>query len=490
MTDQDKGKTTRRGFLKQMAFAGAGLAFGSSLLSACAPAPGSAPAAKAPSSGGAAAPAPAVAKIAVSEDLTKYKGVELNVVSMPGSSRAMNDEAVKMFMEKSGAVVKTVDYPMSEMITKYATSFLTGKYQYDVVAILNENMSQFYKGLYPLDDLVADPNYKFSEILPSLVNEFKGPDGKQYGIPVRWGSDIIHYRKDLFEKYKVKVPTTWDEYLEAAKALTVDTPDGKVYGTDLKLVKGYPGVWFFSGWNWAAGGDLTDDKYSKAFLDTEQAAAAAEMIRKLLPYAPPGAANVTQDEQITNFAQGRTAMSIAWSPYGFFYQDPKQSKVVGKVGWALPPRRNGDKTPAGVRFPGSSLSRWSMMSAWGYSVTKNSPNVEAAGALVRFLASPEVQRQIAINFGNAPVREVVFQDQAFQKALKDKTMDGWAETAVAAGKAGYAFQQYNGHHAEMIETIQVQIQEACTGTRPVQQPLKEAQTALEGFLKDVVLKSS
>jgi ABC-type glycerol-3-phosphate transport system substrate-binding protein len=463
---RNERETSRRDFLK-LAATGAGVVLGGSL------------------STRASAGTPVV-----SEDLTKYKGVELNLVSMPGGSRVINDDAVKLFVQKSGAVVKTVDYPMSEMITKYATTFLSGRHQYDVVALLNENMSQFYNGLYPLDEMVADPGYKFSEILPSLVNEFRGPDGKLYGIPIRWGSDIIHYRKDLFEKYKVKVPTTWDEYFEAAKALTVDTPEGKVYGTDLKLVKGYPGVWHFAGWLWSSGGDLTDAKYEKAYLDTERAAAAAEVIRKLLPYAPPGAANVTQDEQITNFSQGRTAMSIAWSPYGFYYQNPKQSKVVGRVGWALPPRRLGDKTPAGVRYPGSSLSRWSMMSAWGYCVTKTSPNKEAAAALVRFLASAEAQRQIAIAFGNAPVRESIFQEADFRKALKDKTMDGWAEVAVAAGKAGYAFLGYNGHHAEMIETVQVQIQEACVTKKPVKDLLKEAQTNLEAFLQDVVRKSA
>ena len=467
MTKRTTRKSTRREFLK-LAAAGAGLALGGSL----------------PSRARAGTPR------ATSEDLTKYKGAQISVVSMPGGSRAINDDAVKLFMEKSGAVVKTVDYPMSEMITKYVTSFLSGKHQYDVVAILNENMSQFYKGLYPLDELVGDPAYKFSEILPSLVNEFRGPDGKLYGIPIRWGSDIIHYRKDLFEKYKVKVPTTWDEYLDAAKALTVDTPEGKVYGTDLKLVKGYPGVWHYAGWLWSAGGDVTDQRYEKAYLDTDQAVAAAEIIRKLLPYAPPGAANVTQDEQITNFSQGRTAMSIAWSPYGFYYQNPKQSKVVGKVGWALPPRRLGEKTPAGVRYPGASLSRWSMMSAWGYCVTKTCPNKDAAAALVRFLASPEAQRQIAVAFGNAPVRESIFQEAEFQKMLKDKTMAGWSEVAVAAGKAGYAFLGYNGHHAEMVETLQVQIQEACITKKPVRDILKEAQANMDAFLKDVVRKSA
>ena len=105
MTKRTTRKSTRREFLK-LAAAGAGLALGGSL----------------PSRARAGTPR------ATSEDLTKYKGAQISVVSMPGGSRAINDDAVKLFMEKSGAVVKTVDYPMSEMITKYVTSFLSGKH--------------------------------------------------------------------------------------------------------------------------------------------------------------------------------------------------------------------------------------------------------------------------------------------------------------------------------------------------------------------------
>jgi len=435
--------------------------------------------------------APAVSaapSAAAPEDLTRYKGVQLMMMGFPGTSSNISDYAAKLFAQQSGAVVNTVSYPLNEMLAKYATSFMAGRHEYDVVPFTNEYIIQFYKNLYPLDDAVADPAYRFSEILPSLTEQFRMPDGKLYVIPVRWGSDVLHYRKDLFEQYKVKVPTTWDEYVAAAKALTVDTPAGKVFGTDLKLIKGYPGVWYYCGWLWSGGGDLADDKYEKAYLNTDRAVAAAETIRRLLPYAPPGVTNVSQDEQITNFSQGRTAMSISYSPYAFLFEDPKQSRVVGKVGWALPPRRLGEKTPAGVRYPGPRLSRWSMASVWGYAVTKTAPNKEAAAALARFVSSTETQRRLAVDLGIIPARQGVFRDGGFQQALKAKAMSGWAETVLAAGQAGYGFQPFNGHLAEMIETIQVAIQEACTTPEQVKPVLDRAQGQLESFLKDVVRK--
>ncbi|MCC5581498.1 extracellular solute-binding protein [Microtetraspora sp. AC03309] len=48
-----------------------------------------------------------------------------------------------------------------------------------------------------------------------------------YAVPQDSGPMMLYYRQDLFEKYGIKVPTTWDEYAEAARA--VHKRDPKVY---------------------------------------------------------------------------------------------------------------------------------------------------------------------------------------------------------------------------------------------------------------------
>lgn len=54
------------------------------------------------------------------------------------------------------------------------------------------------------------------------------PDGKSvFGVPQDTGPFAMIYRKDIFDKYGVKVPTTWDEYAAAGKAL-YDKSGGKV----------------------------------------------------------------------------------------------------------------------------------------------------------------------------------------------------------------------------------------------------------------------
>lgn len=48
-----------------------------------------------------------------------------------------------------------------------------------------------------------------------------------YALPMDSGPMALFYNKKVFDKYKVKVPTTWDEYLTAAR--TLHKADPKAY---------------------------------------------------------------------------------------------------------------------------------------------------------------------------------------------------------------------------------------------------------------------
>jgi multiple sugar transport system substrate-binding protein len=65
-----------------------------------------------------------------------------------------------------------------------------------------------------LSQLVGDAKGEFSEGLWNLVT--LGTDAV-YGIPQDSGPMMLYYRADLFKKYGIEVPKTWDEYAEAAR---------------------------------------------------------------------------------------------------------------------------------------------------------------------------------------------------------------------------------------------------------------------------------
>ena len=61
---------------------------------------------------------------------------------------------------------------------------------------------------------------------PGPWNSVKSGNGV-YGLPMDSGPMALFFNKDVFDKYKVEVPTTWEEYVAAAKAL--HKADPKVY---------------------------------------------------------------------------------------------------------------------------------------------------------------------------------------------------------------------------------------------------------------------
>ena len=65
-------------------------------------------------------------------------------------------------------------------------------------------------------DLWKKDNYDqaFKSTLPAMT-----VNGKQWGIPVSYYQWGVYYRKDIFEKYGISVPKTWDEFLAAGKKL-------------------------------------------------------------------------------------------------------------------------------------------------------------------------------------------------------------------------------------------------------------------------------
>jgi multiple sugar transport system substrate-binding protein len=59
-----------------------------------------------------------------------------------------------------------------------------------------------------------------SKFVPWTIEQVSfGEPGAVYGIPQDIGPLALYYRKDLFEKNNIKVPTTWDEFYTAAKQI-------------------------------------------------------------------------------------------------------------------------------------------------------------------------------------------------------------------------------------------------------------------------------
>jgi oligogalacturonide transport system substrate-binding protein len=67
-----------------------------------------------------------------------------------------------------------------------------------------------------LSDYIDLSNYKDIELSYGTVN------GKLNALPIAFNSETVYYNKDVFDKYGLDLPKTWDDYFAAAKVMSKD----------------------------------------------------------------------------------------------------------------------------------------------------------------------------------------------------------------------------------------------------------------------------
>jgi multiple sugar transport system substrate-binding protein len=81
--------------------------------------------------------------------------------------------------------------------------------------------------LEPLDPYIAKNKFNTGAFFPSLLNGFKGPDGKIYGLPKDWSPLAMESNNKFLAAAGVKPPTDWTSLKLAAEKLKGKVPGGR-----------------------------------------------------------------------------------------------------------------------------------------------------------------------------------------------------------------------------------------------------------------------
>ncbi|MGF0115201.1 ABC transporter substrate-binding protein [Promicromonospora sp. Marseille-Q5078] len=180
----------------------------------------------------------------------------------------------------------------------------------EIVAMPAERLPVYAdrRALVNLDAYYADEPAT-PDLQPGALDMVTTDDGA-YGVPTGFVPLTMFYNKALFDKAGVEVPTTWDEWVAAAKALTVDADhDGTPEQYGLALADHATvgnGVWptLFYG----NGGGIVED--GKAVIDTPQNAETLRFWHDAIAadsISPTGLDGVKGDSL---FAGGRVGMYV------------------------------------------------------------------------------------------------------------------------------------------------------------------------------------
>ena len=202
-------------------------------------------------------------------------------------------------------------------------------------AILNELASEGW--LYPMNDLIEKykDEYDLGDIADSMY-EMGSLDGKIYGIPIIANSMNYFYNMDLFEKYGLDVPETYDDVIATAKVLKAEDSIDLPYTINVH-----------AGWAWRIefhnflvgyGGKWLNDDSTPAFNGPEGVKAVTKLLEVIDVCMGEAGITWSIDDSEIGMETGTLASCTTWTSRAANMDDPAKSMFVGKIGFAPAPR--------------------------------------------------------------------------------------------------------------------------------------------------------
>jgi multiple sugar transport system substrate-binding protein len=377
--------------------------------------------------------------------------------SPPGAAKFSLDALAKWKAANSAAVnYELLAWP--QLHDRMATAFASGSAPWDIVymsgwvpelqSYLRPYVDNLPKAL--IDDL---PKSSFSTVTWN---------GQRSGTVFTLSLLTLFYNKELLEQAGFKAPPKdWDELKRAAKELTHSGRYGFVlnYG-DPAGIGGTASYWMV--FLQQAGGKMYGEDGMPVF-KSDPGVDSLQLMVDLMPSTDPGSISYAGINDATNvLLAGRAGMMMNWPFMWNPGQDPKQSKVVGKLASSV--------LPAG---PAGSASI-DGTDAW--TITKASKNPELAQKLIEFYLDPEVQKRQCLDTGWLPIRLSVLADPEVQSKAPN--------AAVVLEQAKHPYDSFvTPDYNQVTVAVGTEVQKALQKQKTAAQAIADAQDQVAAIVK-------
>lgn len=259
------------------------------------------------------------------------------------------------FYRRTGIPLEFEFLPQNQVLRAIQNDINHGNSRYDIFMYDVPWLEYMVQNslLADLTDLVTASTFPKESLFPENLGNCCY-ENHYYGIPIVGGTQILFYRKDLFEnqdyikkfkeKYQISLrpPKTWTEFNGIAEFFTRSVnPDSPTeFGANFAGIideELAPEILIRL---WAFGGTLWDE-YNRATLNTPENEKAFESILATLRYTPASPFDTSISQTISDFCNGKTAMLITYTEYAAKISQSIQSSMTGQVGFDILP----GKTP-------------------------------------------------------------------------------------------------------------------------------------------------
>lgn len=271
-------------------------------------------------------------------------------------------------------------------------------------------------------------------------------DGKLYGVPFGVNCLALYYNEDMLNDAGCKVPTTWDELKETAKALTTES----VTGLALCSVQNEEGTFNFVPWLWSTGAssyDINNENGIRALAFIQDLVNEGVMSKECI--------NWTQGDVMNQFIAGNVAM-MENGPW----QIPTMQAEAPELNWKV------------TLIPKDSEYS-SVLGGENYAVI-NGGNVEGALDFLTYSTSEEQVKFMMDKFGyisaNQSIAETQFEaDSPYQPFVEE------LKYAMPRGPLA--------EWPSVSDAISLAFNQVITGTATPEDAAAEAQATIDSIVK-------
>ncbi|MFF1924131.1 extracellular solute-binding protein [Streptomyces sp. NPDC058221] len=329
-----------------------------------------------------------------------------------GADKKILTPELKKFEEQTGIKVKLEVVPWADLLNRILAATTSGQGP-DVLNIGNTWSAslQATGALLPWNKENFDAIGGRDRFVDSAVAS-AGAEGKDpSAVPLYSLAYALYYNKKSFADAGIsKPPATWDELVA----------DGKKLSKDGKWGLGAEGSNLSNNIHqaFALGQQHGADFFDKAGKPTFTSDGAVAAVKQYIDFMAkdkiiaPGNAEYAQNQSLTDFAKGKTAM-VLWQAAASTFA----SQGMKPEDWGAAP------VPVASGTPGAGKNTNSMVAGINMAVFKNTKNIDGAKKFVKFMTSDAEQKLLNKTYGSIPPVKTAQADEAFSapdlKVLRD-----------------------------------------------------------------------
>ena len=290
---------------------------------------------------------------------------EINVFLISSPSSTSIQSFIPDFEAETGIKVNVSETPYGEAHQKQLLSYQQKAGAYDVAQFDNSFLMPFCQAqaMAPLDSYLGDSSEYDVADFGQSQQDYGKCNGETLGLTLSTEPMIQWYRTDIYEKLGLKPATTWDEYYNNAKKVQAAGHGGQIIGFG-------PNVsWWWMTMVWSFGGQLYDDALNPT-VNSKEAIAATDFLKKLMTVSPKGASTANSDEVTSKFLGEDIGAMINYSGYYGSVLDKTINKNEGKIGTAPMPVGSVDITH---------------LAGWNIGIPKDAKNPTAAWKFLEYV---------------------------------------------------------------------------------------------------------